>query len=235
MHEVEFCQCEKGAATSRYWHRRAGEMRANALERLFKNAAIPARFADLTIATLARINDPGKAEAIAACQSLIEHGAIPQRGLPRNSLLLSGPFGVGKTGLLTATMLHFLEQGQVGLWIEYYDLVLAVQSGYSDGSSAQRMEAARNADWLLLDDVGDLERKANGAVAPETDDRRKILYQILNHRHNNRLPTLITTNLNPGQFSVQFGARITERLMESFAIVGIGGQNLRLAHIDPAL
>lgn len=236
IHEVEFCaSCPKGPATQRYWQRHASALRHTTLERLFRNASIPARFADLTIGTLARLDDPAKREAVAACQSLIESGAIMQRGQGRNSLLLSGPFGVGKTGLLTATMAHFLEQGNSGLWIEFYDLVLAVQAGYSDGSSAQRMEAAREADWLLLDDVGDLERRSNGAIVAETDDRRKILYQILNHRHNNRLPTLITSNLNPGQFSQQFGARVTERVMESFAIVGIGGRNLRLANIDPAL
>lgn len=210
-------------------------MRTVNLERLFKSASIPERFAGLTIGTLARLNDPAKSEAVQACQSLIEHGSVMQRGLPRNSLLLSGPYGVGKTGLLTATLAHFLEQGKVGLWIEYYDLVMEIQAGYSDNSSASRLEAARNADWLLLDDVGDLGRREGNAIRPETDDRRKILYTIINHRHVNRLPTLITTNLGPGQFAQQFGARVTERIMESFAVIGIGGRNLRLAHIDPTL
>lgn len=233
--QVRFCDCHKGESTRAYWERRSAALRVNTIERLFKSASIPTRFADLTVGTLARLDDPAKAQAIEACKELIQHGSITQRGSPRDSLLLSGPFGVGKTGLLTAVLAHFLEHGHAGLWIEYYDLVLEIQQGYSDNTSHSRLDAARNADWLLLDDVGDLERRDGNSIRLETDDRRKILYTILNHRHNNRLPTLITTNLNPGQLSQQFGERVTQRIMESFCVIGIAGKNLRLALIDTNL
>lgn len=84
------------------------------------------------------------------------------------------------------------------------------------------MDLVRGVDWLMMDDIGDTSRKD-----PETDDKRKLLYQIVNHRHNHVRPMLITSNLTPGEFTAQFGARTFERIAECCAVVKIGGRNLR--------
>ena len=62
----------------------------------------------------------------------------------------------------------------------------------------------------------------------ETDDRRRIIYQLINYRHNHDLPMLITTNLNGQQLADQFGGRTVERIIESCAWVKMEGQNLRM-------
>ena len=74
----------------------------------------------------------------------------------------------------------------------------------------------------MMDDIGDAARKE-----PETDDKRKLLYQIVNHRHNHVRPMLITSNLEPDKFANQFGTRTFERIVECCAVVRIGGRNLR--------
>lgn len=224
LFEVKFCDCDLGQATERYWKRRENKLRLDRLAHLFDQAGIPSRFLEHTIDSFIQIagDDPEKQEAIDACQQMIENGAaIDSRGKPRRGLVLSGPYGVGKTGLLTAVLAYWLDQGAIGLWIEFYDLILEIQSGYSTGQSKERIEAARTAEWILLDDVGDLDRNE------ETTDRRHILYQLINYRHNHQLPTLITTNLSPRQIAQQFGGRTAERLLESCAIVPMDGANLR--------
>ena len=77
--------------------------------------------------------------------------------------------------------------------------------------------------------MGDASRNDRVTGFAETADRQRILYQLVNHRHNHRLPLLITSNLAPGQFAKQFGMRTFERVAESCAVVALGGRNLRRA------
>ena len=92
-------------------------------------------------------------------------------------------------------------------------------------SGEQALHTAREEapDVILLDDFGDKSR-----TNAESDDRRRIIYQLINYRHNNGLPMLITSNLTAAEMSMQFGQRTVERIIESCAWVKVGGDNLRL-------
>lgn len=226
LHEVQFCDdCQVGEAARQFWHKRAAQLHMDRLATLFTQAGIPHRFLEISLATFSQIagDDKEKQQAIQACEQMIEHGFVVQRGKHRAGLVLTGPYGVGKTGLLTCVLSHWLDQGKVGLWIEFYDFISEIQGGYGDGTAKERMEAARTAEWLLLDDVGDAERQG-----PETTDRQRILYQLVNFRHNHNLPILMTTNLSLSGLAQQFGQRTVERIIESCAVVSIAGANLRM-------
>ena len=49
----------------------------------------------------------------------------------------------------------------------------------------------QRAPLILLDDVGDAEWRE-----PETDDKQRILWSVLNRQQGDDLPTLVTTNLD---------------------------------------
>lgn len=227
IREVIFCDCQKGQQTKLFWQRKETEASQRKLSELFVHAGIPAHFRDMSIDTMIERagKDKDKREAIQAACDLLNNGFLldPRTGRCKPGIVISGDYGRGKTGLLTPVLRHFIEQGKSGLWIEVYDFFTEVQKGYSDGESNARLEAAQQADVILLDDLGDKSR-----ATVETDDRRRILYQLINYRHNHALPMLITTNLTGKEAAMQFGARTFERIVESCVWISMGGKNLRL-------
>jgi DNA replication protein DnaC len=221
MSEIQFCDCAVGQQCKANELRKTAEKRQTQIAATFTRAGIPAHFHGLTIDTLVEVvgDDPDKQKAIEAAKSMVETGYYANKP----GIFLFGEYGCGKTGVLTPVLRHYLDQGHTGLWMEFYDFTEEIQSKYGKDDEASRaMDLVRSIEWLLMDDVGDVGR--NGQ---ETDDKRKLLYQIVNHRHNHVMPMLITSNLAPDRFATQFGTRTFERIVESCAIVRIGGRNLR--------
>jgi DNA replication protein DnaC len=219
--EVQFCACAAGQAAHAAERAKSAAAHQQRLAAAFTRAGIPSHFHGLTIDTLAAAagDDPDKATAIAVARAMLATGHYA--GKP--GVYLFGEYGCGKTGVLTPVLRHYLDQGHTGLWLEYYDFCAEIQSKYGQGDEADKaLDLVRSVDWLLMDDVGDAAR-----TSPETDDKRRLLYQIINHRHNHVRPMLITSNLTPDRFVAQFGARTFERILESCAIVKIAGRNLR--------
>lgn len=227
MSEVQFCDCASGQGARAFWRQKESEANQRQLNQLFAGAGIPPHFRDLTVDSMIvkAGKDAGKVAAIEAVIQFKELGRVldPATKQYRPGIVLSGPFGCGKTGLLTPALRHSIEGGKSGLWVEVYDLIAAVQQGYTDGDSNAKLAAAQKADVVLLDDLGDVEREGE-----ETADRRRIIYQLINYRHNNALPMLITTNCNGAQLAKQFGGRTIERVFESCAWINMHGRNLRM-------
>lgn len=221
--EVEFCDCVAGEMRHDYWQRVSAQKKSKQLASMFEGAGIPQRFQSLTIDSLEAYGDTSKGSAIAAARSLVRDGYIDTPQGPKNGLVLAGSYGAGKTGLLTPVLRHWLDAGKTGLWVEVYDFIDSIQHGYSDGSSDGKLDAAMRADVILLDDLGDASRDR-----PETDDKRSIMYRLINYRHGAGLPMLITTNLSGAELSTQFGPRTFERIVEACAWVKMAGKNMRM-------
>ena len=220
--EVQFCTCEVGVQVFEQARRNEAARRQRQLDATFAAAGIPEHFRGMTIDSLYQVaaNDPGKREGIAAARELIETGLTDGK----KGLYLYGGFGMGKTGVLTPILRHYLDNGLTGLWIEFYDFTDEVQSRYRSNAEETAQKAvtqAQEVDILLLDDVG------NTRGGQETDDKSKILYQVINARHNHARPMLITSNLTPDEFRNQFGSRTWERIGESCRVVKMAGTNLR--------
>lgn len=226
---MQFCDCDLGGRTQAFWQRKQSEQHSAKLAKLFDAAGVPDRYRTFTVDSFQKLakGDPAKVSAIAAAKALIVQGYIDVEGKRKTGAMFMGPYGTGKTGAATPILRYWLDQGKSGLWIEFYDFCDRVQAGYAKGDSEAVMDAAKQADWVLLDDVGDLQRDDKATGFAETTDRQKLLYQLVNYRHNHGLPLLLTTNLEPAQFAVQFGARTSERLLESCHVVYVGGRNLR--------
>jgi len=220
--ECQFCTCDAGLTYQAMLASQQAVARQARLTSTFTSAGIPAHFQGLTLDTIADLvaGEPDKATALAGAKSLAETGLYAGK----TGVYLTGSVGTGKTGMLTPVLRRYLDAGLSALWIEFYDFCQAIQSKYSqaDDAAGQAMDLARSVDWLLIDDVGDPTRSG-----PETDDKRRLLYQIVNHRHNHRRPMLITSNLDLRGLAAQFGERTVERIYESCAVIRVGGRNLR--------
>ncbi|MGA9192539.1 MAG: ATP-binding protein [Anaerolineales bacterium] len=106
---------------------------------------------------------------------------------PEGWLVLTGPYGSGKTHLAAAIANFRALQGHPVTFVVVPDLLdhlRATFSPSSDTSYDRRFEQIRGAQVLVLDDLG------TQAMTPWV---REKLYQLFNHRYNAGLPTVITT------------------------------------------
>jgi len=106
---------------------------------------------------------------------------------PDGWLTLSGSTGVGKTHLAVAIGGQRIRSGDDVFFAFVPDLLDYLRSSYTPNSAIRYdeiFERIRNAGVLILDDLG---QERGGPWAEEK------LYQILVHRHNLKLPTIITT------------------------------------------
>jgi len=121
---------------------------------------------------------------------------------PEGWLVLHGGFGSGKTHLAAAIVNARLAAGDPALFVVVPDLLDNLRAAYAPGAEEgydARFEAVRNAPLLVLDDLG---TQAPTAWAGEK------LFQLLNHRYNLRLPTVITTNHDPEALDERIRSRL---------------------------
>ncbi len=105
---------------------------------------------------------------------------------PSGWLVLTGPSGCGKTHLAAAIGNRCLEQGISVFFVVVADLLDHLRAAFSPGSEVaydELFDRVRNAPLLILDDLGTY------SSTPWAEEK---LFQILNHRFNGRLPTVVT-------------------------------------------
>jgi DNA replication protein DnaC len=123
---------------------------------------------------------------------------------PMGWLVLMGSFGCGKTHLAAAVANHREAQGFPSLFVVVPDFLDYLRSTFNPASpvSYDRMfEEIRSVNLLVLDDLG-----AQNA----TPWAREKLFQLLNHRYNAELATVITTSADLPEID----ARVRTRLLD---------------------
>ena len=121
-------------------------------------------------------------------------------------LLLLGTYGCGKTHLAAAIANYAVENGISTLFETVPDLLDWARFGYSnsDSSFEARFDEIRNIKLLVLDDLG---------TENTTPWAREKLYQIINYRYVNKLPTVITTNLGLEKIEERVRSRLQDDLV----------------------
>ena len=99
-------------------------------------------------------------------------------------LTLYGAYGAGKTHLALAIAQRTTLQV---VWANCNDLFSYLKSRFRLDFD-EEVERIKKSELLVLDDLG-----ANRGTAWENE----LLYGIINHRHAERMPTVITTNFDP--------------------------------------
>ncbi|MDP9953105.1 MULTISPECIES: ATP-binding protein [Streptomyces] len=135
------------------------------------------------------------------------------------SLLLLGPTGVGKTYEAHAAIRELAVTGVVARWTvtTAADLYAKLRVRHGVDTEAEFAKYV-NATVLLLDDIG------AAKVSEFTED---INFRLINHRYENKLPTLLTSNVAPKELVGRVGDRVASRLNEMCQRVVITGPDRR--------
>jgi DNA replication protein DnaC len=123
---------------------------------------------------------------------------------PEGWMLIHGASGAGKTHVAAAIANRCIERGQPALFVVVPDLLDHLRAAYNPGSELGYdilFEQVRNAPVIILDDLG---------TQNATSWAQEKLFQILNHRYNSRLPTVVTTNLSLDRLDERLRMRLTD-------------------------
>lgn len=123
---------------------------------------------------------------------------------PEGWILVHGPSGAGKTHVGAAIANRCIERGEPALFVVVPDLLDHLRAAYSPNAELAYdtlFEQVRNAPVLILDDLG---------TQQATQWAQEKLFQLLNHRYNSRLPTVVTTNLSIDRLDERLRMRLTD-------------------------
>ncbi len=121
---------------------------------------------------------------------------------PRGWLVLAGTSGSGKTHLAAAIANRCIERGQPAFYVTAPDLLDHLRSSFSPASEMpydEFFEQVRNTPLLVLDDLG---------VQSSTPWAKEKLDQLLNHRFNSRLPTVIVSIVPLAELDERLSTRL---------------------------
>ncbi len=146
-----------------------------------------------------RSSDPQNQERFAHCNQAARDFARE----PKGWLVLSGPSGCGKTHLAAAIANHRLNEEHQAFFMIVPDLLDHLRTTFSPNSNVaydELFERVRNAPLLVLDDLG------SQSSTPWAEEK---LFQILNHRFNAELPTVVTIR-NLEELDERLAARLQD-------------------------
>lgn len=156
----------------------------------------------------------GNRKAVAALGRILEGEAL--------MVLLYGPPGTGKTHLAVALLRALDAKWPTGLYV-YWTLpeLFRARLEAQDGDRPDPMDRCREAHVLVLDDLG---------AENDTEAFRRALYDLLDHRYRECLPTIIITNHDLQVIERRYGSPILSRLGGADAmIILVGGGDRRLS------
>jgi DNA replication protein DnaC len=147
---------------------------------------------------------PGLSVDQAASLRLAFDSAQQYAARPEGWLILLGGYGCGKTHLAAAIANQAIERGRAVLFVVVPDLLDHLRATFSPSSLVsydERFEEVRNAELLVLDDLG---------TQSSTPWAQEKLYQLLNYRYSARLPTVITSNNSLEDIDLRIRSRMVD-------------------------
>lgn len=215
---------------------------------LINAAGLPARYCSARLDSFSNFTGNGQDVRQRLSHWIRDFDPEQPRGL-----LLGGPVGVGKTYLLVAIAKNFASKGISVRFIDFFQLLLELKSGYAqDKNDARVLNEAIEVDVLFIDELG---------KGRNSDWELSILDQLVMGRYNQNKIIIASTNYDfkpservnfpsgnlddkkPGAFELdrfenleqRIGSRIYSRLIESSDLLELTGDDFRKRGLNDKL
>ena len=153
----------------------------------------------------------------------------------KKGLFITGKNGTGKTSLAVRACAYLILRLHSPTFITLTGLFCKLQEAINDpyNSEARVLKEYSHANWLFLDDIG---------AKRGTDYVNEKMFELLDYRLTNDLPTCFTSDLDLDQLEKHFeiaksegsGRRLTERILEMCEISNLSGSSWRRSTPRPS-
>lgn len=180
------------------------------LERKLGGAMIPPRFKGKTFESFMAEGDKQN-KVLAVCQAYAEN--FHKHHAEGRSLLLLGNVGTGKTHLAAAIADYVIRNyGFNALYRTVYGILQHVKGSFdkeSEYNESEAFQAFIDPELLIIDEVG---------ATKSTEFEQQTLFNIVNGRYEQQIPTIVISNLMPEELVQALGERCVDRLREGGGI-----------------
>ena len=186
--------------------------KANEAQRIKERSNLGKRFMDRTFANFDKRRDP---QAFNACNAYANRENLFSE--KKNSLLIFGNVGSGKTHLSAAIANDFTSKGIPTLFGTFIEHLEHIKSEFDSARANAYLSDMKTMTVLVIDDLGK-EKK--------TEWSQQVLFDVINYRYEHMLPVIITTNFDASELANYVGHPIWSRLYEmSNAVETQGGDH----------
>lgn len=175
------------------------------ISRLFKQSRLGERFIDATFENyyVNRQNNE--------IYKKMKEFAVNWNENKKNSVLLFGGAGTGKTYISACIINHLVKQTIATVFVVVPDLLNKIRTCYNKNSDVREesiMHGLEECDLLVLDDLGAEKHTGNDDWANER------LFSIINNRYLNKKSIIFTSNYDPNELHKRLTSRTMSRIHE---------------------
>lgn len=178
--------------------------RQRRMEQRLSTSGIPARFRDRTFDNYIADTEPKKK----ALEVAIEFAANFDEHYRNGTMVVfSGKPGTGKSHLAIAAAMTVMDAG-TALYVNALDMIRMVRDTWrrdSDMTETAVLNELSTVKLLVIDEIG---------VQYGTEGEQVILFDVLNRRYRDLMPTILLTNLGAKGMKEFLGERSFDRLRE---------------------
>jgi DNA replication protein DnaC len=198
------CNEESRAAEEKRRVAEQEEQRQRRMEQRLSMSGIPQRFRDRTFDNFVADTEPKRHALSVAIEFASEFAGHSERG---TTVIFSGKPGTGKSHLALAAAMVVMKSS-TALYINALDLIRMVRDTWRRDSELSEVAALNDltsVGLLVIDEIG---------VQYGTDGEQVILFDVLNRRYRDLMPTFLLTNLGKAGMKEFLGERSFDRLRE---------------------
>lgn len=193
------------------------EYRQRRMEQRLSTSGIPLRFRDRTFDNYVADTD-GKRDALKVSTDFAAN--FEQHLRDGTTVVFSGKPGTGKSHLAIAVAMIVMNTG-TALYLNALDLVRMVRDTWrrdSEMTESAVLHELSTVSLLVIDEIG---------VQYGTEGEQVILFDVLNRRYRDLMPTILLTNLGAKGMKEFLGERSFDRLREGGIWVAFDWESFR--------